>query len=115
MTHVAQKNYRETQEESSHFLVLMRQKVSAMNPDDVLNMDQTPIPFTFPSNRTLEKKGTKTIHVRTSTTDTKRATLAATVTGSGKLLTPFLIFKGKTTGQIAARELQTYPTECIYA
>ena len=86
-----------------------------MNPDDVLNMDQTPIPFTFPSNHTLEKKGTKMIHVRTSTTDTKRATLAAAVTGSGKLLTPFLIFKGKTTGQIAARELHTYPTECIYA
>jgi hypothetical protein len=56
-THVAQKNHRETEEESSHFLVLMRQKVSAMNPDDVLNMDQTPIPFTF--HRTLEKKGTR--------------------------------------------------------
>jgi hypothetical protein len=113
--HVAQKNHQETEEESSHFLVLMKQKLSGMNPDDVINMDQTPIPFTFPSNRTLEKKGTKTIHVRTSTTDTKRATLAATVTGSGKLLTPFLIFKGKSNGRIAAKELQTYPNECIYA
>ena len=114
-THVAQKNYKETEEESSHFMALMRQKVAGMNPDDVINMDQTPIPYTFPSNRTLEKKGTKTIHVRTSTTDTKRATLAATVTGSGKLLTPFLIFKGKANGRIASKELQTYPKECIYA
>jgi hypothetical protein len=41
--------------------------------------------------------------------------LAATVTASGKLLTPFLIFKDKTDGWIAGRELQTYPEECIYA
>jgi hypothetical protein len=53
--------------------------------------------------------------VRTSTSDTKRATLAATVTASGKLLTPFLIFKGKTNGRIVNKELQTYPDECIYA
>jgi hypothetical protein len=45
LAHVAQKNHQETEEESSHFLVLMRQKLSAMNPDDVINMDQTPIPF----------------------------------------------------------------------
>ena len=114
-THVAQKDHRETEEESTHFVTLMRQKVSGMDPADVLNMDQTPIPYSFPSSRTLEKKGTKSIHVRTSTSDTKRATLAATVTASGELLTPFLIFKGKTDGRIASRELQTYPEECIYA
>jgi len=112
---VAQKDHRETEEESAHFVDFMRQKVSGMDPDDVLNMDQTPIPYSFPSSRTLEKKGTKTIHVRTSTSDTKRATLAATVTASGKLLPPFLIFKGKTDGRIASRELQTYPVECFYA
>jgi hypothetical protein len=114
-THVAQKDHRETEEESAHFVNFMRQKVSGMDPEDVLNMDQTPIPYSFPSSRTLEKKGTKAIHVRTSTSDTKRATLAATVTASGKLLPPFLIFKGKTDGRIASRELQTYPSECIYA
>ena len=97
-THFTQKDHKETEEESSHFVTLMRQKVLGMNPDDVINMDQTPILYTFPSNRTLEKKGSKTIHVQTSTTDTKRATLAATVMGSGKLLTPFLIFKGKADG-----------------
>ena len=92
----------------------MRQKVLGMNPDDVINMDQTPIPYTFMSNCTLEKKGTKTIHVHTSTTDTKRATHATTVIGSGKLLTPFLIFKGKADERIALKELQTYPEECIW-
>jgi hypothetical protein len=69
-----------------------------MNPDDVINMDQTSISYTFTSNRILEKKGVKTIHVQISMTDTKRATLATTVMRSGKLLTPFLIFKGKADG-----------------
>lgn len=86
-----------------------------MDPDDVINTDQTLIPYSFPSNRTLEKKGAKTIHVQTLTIDTKCVTFAATVTASGKLLTPFLIFKGKTNGRIATRELQTYLNECIYA
>ena len=84
---------------------MMKTKVHGRNPNDILNMDQMPIPFTLPSNRTLEKKGTQTIHACTSTTDTKRATLAAAVTGSGKLLTPFLISKGETNGRIAAKEM----------
>jgi hypothetical protein len=96
--HVTQKNHKKTEEESSHFVVLMRQKVLGMNPDDVINMDRTPIPYTFPFDHTLEKKGTKTIRVHTSTTGTKHAKLAPTLTGSGKLLTPFLMFKGKANG-----------------
>jgi hypothetical protein len=96
-------------------MTLMRPKVLGMNPDDIINMDQTPVPYSFPSNHTLEKKGSKMINVQTSTSDTTRVMLAATVTASGKFLTPFLIFKGKNDGRIASRELQTYPEECIYA
>ena len=81
----------------------MRQKIIGMDPDDILNMDQTPIPYSYHSNRTLEKKGVKTIHVRSSTADTKRAMLAATVTASGKLLKPMLIFKGQANGRIECR------------
>ena len=81
--HVAQKDHKETEEESAHFMTLMQQKVLGMNPDDIINMDQTPVPYSFPSNRTLDKKGSKMINVRTSTSDTKRAMLAATVTASG--------------------------------
>jgi hypothetical protein len=49
-THVAQKDHRETEEEYSHFLTLMRQKVAGMGPEDILNMDQTQIPYSVPSN-----------------------------------------------------------------
>ncbi len=114
-THVAQKNHKNTEEDARHFMSYMRQKVASMDPDDVINMDQTPIPYSYHTSRTLALKGTKTIHVRSSTSDTKRATLAATVSGSGKLLKPFLIFKGKTDGRIASKELQSYPDDCFYA
>ena len=113
-THVAQKDHHERLQESLHFISMMNHKVAGMDPDDVLNMDQTPIPFSYHAHCTL-KKGTKTIHVRSSTTDTKRAMLAAAVTGSGKLLTPMLIFKGEIDGRIVASEFRTYPTDGIYA
>ena len=41
--------------------------------------------------------------------------LAATVTASGKLLKPMLIFKGQAHGRIERSEFQTYPDNCIYA
>ena len=66
-------------------------------------------------SRTLAPRGTKTIHVRSSTSDSKRGELAATVSGSGKLLKPFLIFKGKTDGRSAQKELQMFPGDCFYA
>ena len=86
-----------------------------MKPDDIVNMDQTPIPYSYHSNQTLEKKGVKTKHVCLSTTDTKHAMLAAAVTASGMLLKPMLIFKGQANGRIECNEFQTYPENCVYA
>ena len=114
-THVAQTNNKNSEAASREFMEVMRQKVQNMNPDHVLNMDQTPIPFTFHANRTWSEKGMRTVHIRASTSDTKRATLAATVTMSGDLLPPFLIFKGAENGRIATKELPTYPEMCCYA
>ena len=42
-THIAQKDHKETEEESHHFILMMRNKVVGMDPDYVINMDQTPI------------------------------------------------------------------------
>ena len=114
-THVAQKDHHETLQKSLHFISMMHHKVAGMDPVDVLNMDQTPIPFSYHANCTLERKGTKTIHIRSSTMDTKQAMLAAAVTGSRKLLNPMFIFKGESDGRIATSELRTYPVDGIYA
>ncbi len=114
-THTAQKHFVDTQEESNHFIAMMKEKIMAKNPSHIINMDQTPIPYSFHTNKTLELKGTKTIHVRASTTDTKRVTLAVTVDGSGNMLPPMLIFKSATNGRIANREFVTYPNGGHYS
>ena len=114
-THTAQKHYTETEDDAKDFIAMMKTKVQGRNQDDILNMDQTPIPYSYHASKTLDVKGKKTIHARASTTDTKRVTLAATVTASGKMLPPFLIFKGKPNGRIAMREFSTYPVGGKYA
>ena len=108
-THTAQKHYVETAADAKDFIVMVKQKLEGRNRDDILNMDQTPIPFSYHSNKILNVKGARTVHTRASTSDTKRITLAATVTASGKMLPPFLIFKGKPNGRIAMREFSTNP------
>ena len=61
--------------------------------DFILNMDQTPVPFTYNARKMLEIVGRCTVHIRESTRDTKRATLfAMTVAASGKVLKPAVIF-----------------------
>jgi hypothetical protein len=114
-THTAQKHYTETEAAAKDFIAMAKVKLQGRNLDDVLNMDQTPIPYSYHSNKTLDTKGKKTIHARASTTDTKRVILAVTVTASGKVLAPFLIFKGKPSGRIAMRKFSTYPNAGKYA
>jgi hypothetical protein len=44
-THVAQKNFKETELVAKAFMEVVRARVKHMLPDAVANMDQTPIPF----------------------------------------------------------------------
>jgi hypothetical protein len=113
--HTMQKHFMDTQAYAKYFIAVMKLKLEGPNLLDVLNMDQTPIPLSFYSNTTLEVKGARMVQSRASTTDTKHTTLAVTVTASGKMLIPFLIFKGKPQGWIANREFRTYPESGRYA
>ena len=114
-THTAQNHFKETEDDSKDFIAMMKKRTTNRNKDDILNMDQTPIVYSFHAKKTLEVKGSKTIQVHASTTDTKRVTVAATVTASGKMLPPFMIFKGAPNGCIATREFRTYPAGGKYA
>ncbi len=67
-------------------------------------MDQTPIYFLMNAKRTLELIGKKTSQFRTSTNDTKRATVAVTISGDGTVLPSVVVFKGKANGCIAKKE-----------
>lgn len=115
-THVATVDPVNSHGEAEEFMEYIRPLVNGphRHPDYVINMDQTPVYFTYDRPRTLELIGTRSVNVRKSTNDTKRATLAVTVTASGTKLTPFMIFKGALGGKIDARELKTFPEEMKY-
>jgi len=61
-------------------------------PRFVLNMDQTPVYFSMNSKRTLELIEKKTIHIRTSINDTKRATVAVIISGNGTVLPSVVVY-----------------------
>jgi len=88
---------------------MMKEKVGEYDPCDIINMDQSRIPYSYHSSMTLEMKGKKTIHVIASMADTKRVTLAVTVDKSREMLSLMLIFKAATNGSIANHEFGTYP------
>jgi len=68
------------------------------------------------SERKYKVVGKKTINIRTSTNDTKRVTVAVTITADGTLLPSTLVFKGKPNGRIARAEFPSgnYPTTHFY-
>ena len=115
-THESQKAPSETAGLAVDYMASVRPKVVQPNrsQDFILNMDQTPVPFSFHSKRTLEQLGSRTVNIRKSTSDTKRVTCAMTVTASGLVLTPMLIFKGAAGGRIEKREVPTYVKDILY-
>jgi hypothetical protein len=115
-THTSQRPPVEVANEATDYMVYMRQIVVGSNRDRryILNMDQTPVYFAMSAKRTLEVTGKKTIHIRTTADDTKRATVAVTIAADGTLLPSMVVFKGAANGRIAQNELGTYPTTNQY-
>jgi hypothetical protein len=93
---------------------MMKDTVAEYDPCDIINMGQSPIPYSCYSSRTLEMTGMKTVHVCASMADTMRVTLTVTVDASGKMLPPMLIFKDMTNGSIPNHEFGTYPDHGYY-
>ena len=61
----------------------------------ILNMDQTPILFLMVPKTTLNKKGVKTVNVRSSSGSTMRVTIAVAVLAAGDMLPCMMVFKGE--------------------
>ncbi len=72
-------------------------------------MDQTLVFFSMESKTTLDLDGLKTIRTQLSTSDTKQATVAATMAASGHQLPFTVIFKGGPGGSIERQEIPQYP------
>jgi hypothetical protein len=96
-THETQRRPEDVAAEASEYMNLIRLLLVGAHRDIrfILNMDQTPCYFAMTWKRTLEVVGVKTVHIRTSTNDTKRATVAVTIAGDGTVLPSMVVFKGQ--------------------
>jgi hypothetical protein len=110
-THLCQGKPEEVEAEASDYMRLTRTLLFGPHRDQrfILNMDQTPVYFSMSTKRTLEVVGKRTIHIRMSTNDTRRATVAVMIAGDGTVLPSMIIFKGKHNRCIARSEFTTYP------
>jgi hypothetical protein len=115
-THDSQCKPEEVQEEATDYMCLIRPFLirNHSDPRYILNMDQTHVYFLMNAKCMLELIGKKTIHIRTSTNDTKRATVAVTIVWDGTVLPSVVVFKGKANGRIAKKEFATYPPSHHY-
>jgi hypothetical protein len=115
-THESQRAPDEVAEEATEYMTAARKLVLGGHRDRrfIMNMDQTPVYFSMGPKKTLAKKGEKTVHVRTSTSDTKRATVAVTICADGTVLPSVVIFKGQPGGRIEKTEFATYPPNHQY-
>ncbi len=106
----------EIESEALNFMRFMRQIVFGSNCDRryILNMDQTPVYFLMNAKHTLELIGKKTVHIRTSSDDTKQVTIAVTIAAVGTVLPLMLIFKGQPGGRIEKTDFATYPATHHY-
>ena len=95
-THLSQCQPSEMEEIATDFVHVIREKLQMSCRDEayITNVDQTPVPFSYDPKKTIEVVGRRTIHIRKSTSDTKCATCALTVTASGKMITPLFVSKG---------------------
>ena len=82
---------------------------AGVNQDLIINMDQTPVFLSMHPKQTLELCGAVAVNRRKTCNSTNQVTVLLAASASGKKLKPMLIFKGTLTGQIATRELPTFP------
>jgi hypothetical protein len=78
-------------------------------------MDQTNSKFGNLPGQTIDQRGARTINMCTGTNDSKRCTVALTVSASGEMLPPMVIYKGTRHGRIATCEIRDHPQGMKYA
>ncbi|XP_030066606.1 pogo transposable element with KRAB domain [Microcaecilia unicolor] len=81
---------------SFHKFVLDARKKNGFEISQIGNMDEVPLTFDVPSNKTVDVKGAKTITVKTSGHEKTHYTVVLSCCADGTKLPPMLIFKRKT-------------------
>lgn len=79
--------------ESQRFII-KKQNQFEYELSEIGNMDETPVYFDMVGNLTIDKRGAKTVQVRTTENDKNRFTCVLTILADGTKLLPIVIFKG---------------------
>ena len=116
-THKAQRHPSEVEADALQFLDVMRPILLEQNRDldYVINMDQTPVYHVMDFKTTIDKVCVRTVNLRTSAADSKRVTVAVTVTASGKQLKSMVVFKGKSLAGVNIKNKNTHTCPIIVA
>lgn len=80
----------EIQDTAAQYRVL-KKELLAMDPRRLFNMDETGICFEMPSNRTLAKRGTRSVAITTNGYERLRVTVILCCSAWGKKLPPLII------------------------
>ena len=97
-THISQKLPSDLESKIKNF----RDEVSNIHKNSdypfeyICNMDETPVYLDLVPNKVVDKKGKKSIRVRTTSSEKNRITATLCCTAAGKFLPAFVVFKGKT-------------------
>lgn len=84
--------------ELKHFIAMMKDKIVGKDPFDIINMDQSSIPYTPMFKQGAQNKGHKVNPCLCINHHHKQVALAITVIPSGKMMPPTLLFKGSSNG-----------------
>lgn len=97
-TTVGQKLPADWEEKKESFLSFVKSKVEelGLKNSQVINMDEVPLSFDCPPNRTVEEVGAKSVNIITTGNEKTSFTCVLSCTASGEKLLPLLIFKRKT-------------------
>ena len=97
-THVSQNLPKDLEEKIKEFRVTVKHvcENSDYPLEFICNMDETPLFLDSVPKKVVDQRGKKTIHVRTTGSEKNRITVTLCCSASGTILTPFVVFKGKT-------------------
>jgi hypothetical protein len=82
------------------------------SPTYTINMDQTPVNHAMNPKDTINRRGMCTINLRTAGGDTRRVTVAITITASGHQLPSLDVFKGKSIHFCTANTVSNILVDC---
>lgn len=97
-TTVSQQLPADYQEKLATFRTYCRNKITEkkIQPEHIINMDEVPLTFDIPVNRTVDKTGARTVNIRTTGNEKTSFTVVLACQANGHKLPPMVIFKRKT-------------------